>query len=336
MSDFLASLGPLGFTYRLGRLSDRLQDGGRRLYDSMSVPLEPSWHVLLLYLEHHAGASISEVATALQVSHPAVSELARRMETAGLITASDDPRDGRRRVLRLSPRARRLMPEFRAIWSAAAHELEAVIEATTGSDALAGLAIIEGELDDRDLDVRIAQRLASERVVQRRFEPTPAIHIRPLLDSDRQAVIHIARELVRTADTYAYDAAIDDDGLWRYWCPSAPGAGFAAVARDEVVGMFVIRPNNPGPGAHVANASYAVRADMRGMGIGRRMGEESLRIAADLGYRAMQFNTVVATNTNAIRLWRSLGFRIVGTIPGGFSLPDGRAVPHHIMFRSLP
>ena len=105
---------------------------------------------------------------------------------------------------------------------------------------------------------------------------------------------------------------------------------------DAVAGMFVIRPNNPGPGAHVANASYAVRADLRGMGLGRRMGEASLGLAADLGYSAMQFNTVVGTNANAVRLWRSLGFRIVGTVPDGFRLPDGSTVPHHVMHRALP
>ena len=103
----------------------------------------------------------------------------------------------------------------------------------------------------------------------------------------------------------------------------------------RVVGMFVIRPNNPGPGAHVANASYVVRADVRGIGLGRQMGEASLELAAELGYSAMQFNTVVSTNSNAVHLWRALGFRIVGTVPDDFRLPDGSTVPHYVMYRSL-
>jgi ribosomal protein S18 acetylase RimI-like enzyme len=104
----------------------------------------------------------------------------------------------------------------------------------------------------------------------------------------------------------------------------------------EVVGMLVVRPNIPGPGSHVANASYAVRADVRGIGLGRRMGQASAPMAVNLGYGAMQFNTVVSTNVQALQLWRSLGFRIIGTVPDGFRLPDGTLVPHFIMYRSLP
>ena len=122
----------------------------------------------------------------------------------------------------------------------------------------------------------------------------------------------------------------------RYWCPRGPGDGYVAEREGQVVGMFVIRPNHPGPGAHVANASYAVRADVRGLGLGRRMGEASLPIAPELGYRAMQFNAVVSTNVHAVRLWRSLGFRIIGTVPDGFRLPDGTTVAHYVMYRTLP
>ncbi len=78
------------------------------------------------------------------------------------------------------------------------------------------------------------------------------------------------------------------------------------------------------------------RADVRGIELGRRMGEASLKLAAALGYSAMQFNTVVSTNSHAVRVWRSLGFRVVGTIPDGFRLPDGSTVSHHVMYRSLP
>ena len=155
------------------------------------------------------------------------------------------------------------------------------------------------------------------------------------MEGDGEAVLHIAREPVRSADTYAPD--MEDDELWRYWCPlgAGPGAGFVAELVGQVVGTFVIRPNVPGPGAHVANASYAVRADVRGIGLGRQMGKASLSLAAELGYTAMQFSTVVSTNANAVHLWRSLGFRIVGTIPDGFRLPDASYVSHHVMYRAL-
>jgi L-amino acid N-acyltransferase YncA len=159
--------------------------------------------------------------------------------------------------------------------------------------------------------------------------------IRATQDQDRDAVVSIAQGLVNSADTYAYAPDTSEEALWAYWNPPAPGAGSVLLLDGEVAGVFVIRPNHPGPGAHIANASYAVCADKRGLGLGRAMGEASLALARQMGYRGMQFNIVVGTNRAALRLWRSLGFEVIGTVPGGFRLPDGRYVDHHIMFRSL-
>ena len=337
MTDHLASLGALGFTYRTRRLADRIAEAGRRFYAAVGLPLEPNWHALLLYLDTRDAVSVTEAASALRVSHPAIIEMARRMAANGLLQASPDPADRRRRVLALSDEGRRRLPEFKAVWAVIADELDEIIARSSGGDALSCLDGIESQLDEQELDGRVLDRLArSDEPVPRVRSSVDGVAIRPAAESDRGAVLHIARELVRSADTYAYDPAIGDDELWRYWRPTTSGHGFVAEHEGDVVGMFVIRPNVPGPGAHVANASYAVRADVRGMGLGRHMGEASLPIAAGLGYSAMQFNTVVSTNVRAVRLWRSLGFRIVGTVPDGFRLPDGIAVPYHVMYRALP
>jgi DNA-binding MarR family transcriptional regulator/ribosomal protein S18 acetylase RimI-like enzyme len=337
MPDHLASLGSIGFTYRLRRLADRIADAGRRLYLALGVPLEPNWHALLLYLDTHGPDSVTGAAEALRVSHPTVIEMARRMEAAGLVVTRPDAGDGRRRVLALSPEGRRRMPEFKQLWEVIGGELDEIIEATTGSDALAGLGTIEAQLDGHELDARVLRHLSDHADRTRSHaRATPACLIRPVAARDRAAVLHIGRELVRSADTYAFDPGIGDEELWRYWAPVAPGRGYVAELDGSIAGIFVIRPNIPGPGAHVANASYAVRADVRGLGLGRRMGETSLQLAAQLGFAAMQFNAVVSTNGRAVHLWRSLGFRIVGTVPDGFRLPDGRTVSHHVMYRALP
>ncbi|MEM9488021.1 MAG: GNAT family N-acetyltransferase [Myxococcota bacterium] len=189
-------------------------------------------------------------------------------------------------------------------------------------------------LSRRGLDQRVLERLDPPPARSSRGLPL-APEIRPMGPSDRSAVVAIAAELVRTGDTYAYAPDTSADELWHYWHPLSNGDSFVATVADEVVGMFVIRPNHPGPGSHIANASYAVRADQRGLGVGRAMGEASLVAARELGYRAMQFNIVVSTNRAAVRLWRSLGFRIAGTIPEGFRLPSGQYVAHHILFRQL-
>lgn len=336
MSDHLADIGTLGFTYRTRRLADRIADAGRRFYDTLDVPLEPNWHALLLYLDANGPVAVTEAASALRVSHPAIIEMSRRMEAKGLVTTAPDPADGRRRVLALSDEGRAQMPRFRQLWGVIGDELDEIIETTAGGDALSCLAGIEALFDEEELDARVLHRLErGEGPARPPRQPAP-VSMRPATTADRAAVLHIARELVRTADTYAYDPDIEDEELWAYWCPPARGSGYVAELDGTVVGMFVIRPNHPGPGAHVANASYAVRADVRGIGLGRQMGEASLGLAAELGYGAMQFNTVVSTNANAVHLWRSLGFRIVGSVPDGFRLPDGHTVPYYVMYRTLP
>jgi ribosomal protein S18 acetylase RimI-like enzyme len=85
----------------------------------------------------------------------------------------------------------------------------------------------------------------------------------------------------------------------------------------------------------VANAAFMVAPDARGQGIGRAMGEHCLNEARRLGYRAMQFNFVVSTNTSAIHLWERLGFKIVGTLPGAFQHPQKGYVDVYVMYRSL-
>ncbi|CAM2005207.1 GNAT family N-acetyltransferase [Acanthopleuribacter pedis] len=163
----------------------------------------------------------------------------------------------------------------------------------------------------------------------------PAITIRAMQESDRAAVLLMARELVAEGDTYAFDAAISDAALWAFWCPSAHGRGYVLVRDGEVIAMYMIRRNHAGPGGHIGNAGYAVRRDCRGQGLGGIMGRRSLDHARELGFKAMQFNIVLASNTAAVRAWLKLGFDIKGTIPDGFQLPDGSYTDFHIMYRRL-
>lgn len=334
-TDFTSSLGPLGLTLRLRRLADRLAEDGRQLYEDLNVGLEPHWYALLKLLQTEETLGVTQAASLLRLSHPSVVATSRKLEQAGLLVTEADPKDRRRRVLRLSAAAQERMPDFQRLWNTFGHALAELIEAG-GLDLLAALDAIETQLDQQGLGRRVHQRLeAAARSAGTKRRRDQAIEIRAIDPGDRGAVVHISRELVRSGDTYAFDGDIGDRELWRYWSPAPPGHGYVAVVDGAVVGVFVIRPNHPGPGAHVANASYAVRADVRGIGLGRRMGEASLELATELGFRAMQFNIVVGTNRPAIRLWRSLGFRVAGTIPEGFRLPDGRLVSHHIMYRSL-
>lgn len=102
-----------------------------------------------------------------------------------------------------------------------------------------------------------------------------------------------------------------------------------------VVGSYMLRPNQPGLGDHVANAGYVVSPEARNRGIARALCEHSLRTAADAGFVAMQFNFVVATNNSAVHLWTSCGFETVGRLPGAFRHARLGLVDVLIMYRRL-
>ena len=112
---------------------------------------------------------------------------------------------------------------------------------------------------------------------------------------------------------------------------------FTAVAKDggEVLGLYILHPNNVGRCGHQANASYAVASAARGRRIGEALVRHSLAAAAELGYRLLIFNAVVASNTRAIALYERLGFRRIGTVPGGFLLKDGSWSDTRLFYHEL-
>lgn len=141
--------------------------------------------------------------------------------------------------------------------------------------------------------------------------------------------------VVATGDTYPFPPDMAEDDARRAWMKEG-GREITFVARlgSEIVGSAYMKPNQPGLGDHVANAGWMVAPDRQGQGIGRRFAEHVIDRARELGYRGMQFNSVVATNTAAVALWESLGFEIVGTVPEAYRHPTG-LVPIHVMYRKL-
>ncbi len=110
---------------------------------------------------------------------------------------------------------------------------------------------------------------------------------------------------------------------------------YVACLDYTVVGTYILKPNQPGLGSHVANAGYMVKPGVHGQGVGRAMCEHSLAEAREAGFRAMQFNMVVSTNEAALALWKKLGFTIVGTLPKVFRHKKLGLVDAYVMHRFL-
>ena len=100
----------------------------------------------------------------------------------------------------------------------------------------------------------------------------------------------------------------------------------------EIVGLYILHPNNVGRCGHICNASYAVRKDVRGAHIGEKLVLDCIKMAKEKGFRVLQFNAVVASNVHALHLYERIGFTKLGVIPGGFRMPDGHyedIIPHY-------
>ena len=145
------------------------------------------------------------------------------------------------------------------------------------------------------------------------------------------SVIH---EVLRTGDTYPFVPETTREEAFHLWMEK-PQATYVAVLDDDIVGTYYIKANQAGLGSHVCNCGYMVRASARGKGIGRAMCQHSLDEARRLGFKAMQYNLVVSTNSGAVKLWQDLGFDIIGTLPKAFKHREKGFVDAFVMYQWL-
>ena len=158
------------------------------------------------------------------------------------------------------------------------------------------------------------------------------MHIREATIDDFEAIWPIFEDIVSRGETYAYARDTTRDEAARLWMTS-PRVTYVAEEAGAIVGTYFLKTNQDGPGDHVCNCGYMVAAAARGKGVASALCTHSQEIARELGYAAMQFNFVAATNTGAVRLWQKLGFDIVGTLPGAFRHPDQGFVDAYVMYK---
>lgn len=159
--------------------------------------------------------------------------------------------------------------------------------------------------------------------------------IRPASDGDWSQIWPFFDAIVKDGQTYAYPDDLTTDTARSLWLETAPGLTVVAVEGDAVLGSAKMGPNRPARGAHVATASFMVDPAARGNGVGRQLGEYVVEWARGEGYRSIQFNAVVETNTSAVKLWQDLGFQIIGTVPEAFEHRVHGLVGLHVMHLQL-
>ncbi len=167
------------------------------------------------------------------------------------------------------------------------------------------------------------------------FDVEDEVTIRAFTDQDWPGVWAVLRPVFRAGETYAVDPDITESAARYYWTVLPRTCQVAITQRGTVLATYYLKTNQPGPGSHVCNCGYIVDASARGQGIASRLCEHSQKVAKELGYKAMQYNFVAASNTGALRLWQRLGFTIVGTLPKAFAHPSQGLIDAHVLYKQL-
>jgi L-amino acid N-acyltransferase YncA len=182
---------------------------------------------------------------------------------------------------------------------------------------------LEGDEDHHPLDPPSLAALSSP------------LKIRPYAAADWPGVWALLEPVFRAGETFPHDPGITEEEAQVAWVGQSKAVMVAVDVAGAVLGTYYLRPNSLRLGAHVANAGYVVSVHCRRQGIGSRLCQHSLQLARRLGFRAMQFNLVVSTNSAGIRCWRRNGFQLVGTLPGAFRHKQLGYVDALVMFQGL-
>ncbi|UTM56023.1 GNAT family N-acetyltransferase [Photobacterium sp. CCB-ST2H9] len=157
---------------------------------------------------------------------------------------------------------------------------------------------------------------------------------REMTSSDFQQFWPTFQTIIQEQETYAFEPQMNVSQAYALWCEQ-PLRTFVCEQDGMLLGSYYLKANAMGPGDHVCNCGYMVTSEARGRGVAKAMCEHSQQIAVSLGFRAMQFNSVVSTNEAAVALWQKLGYQIVGTIPGAYRHRTLGYVDTFVMYKSL-
>ena len=160
------------------------------------------------------------------------------------------------------------------------------------------------------------------------------MNIREATEKDLDEIWPIFHEIVSAGETYAYPADTSKEQALDIWLKK-PRKTYVVEENGAILGTYYLKTNQAGPGSHVCNCGYMVSSRARGQGLATSMCRHSQRMAAELGYKAMQFNFVASSNEGAVRLWTKLGFDTVGILPKAFNHPVKGYVDALVMYKWL-
>ena len=160
------------------------------------------------------------------------------------------------------------------------------------------------------------------------------MNIRKATEIDIDQVWKIFSKVIETGDTYVFSPNTPKTDLKKHWFSDYMET-YVIEDNGQILGAYIIKPNQIDLGNHIANCSYMVSPNAQGKGIGKKLCEHSLKIAKENNFEGIQFNIVVSTNKGAVELWKKYGFEIIGTTSKGFRHPELGFVDTYIMYKDL-
>ncbi|WP_028470470.1 GNAT family N-acetyltransferase [Neptunomonas japonica] len=158
--------------------------------------------------------------------------------------------------------------------------------------------------------------------------------IREVTKSDFEEFWPCFERIIKAEETYAFEPDMNFQEAYQLWCKT-PLKSFAFVEGKQVLGLYYIKANAQGPSNHICNCGYMVNEQTRGKGIAKKLCQHSQQMAVTLGFKAMQFNSVVSSNKVAVSLWQQLGFNIIGTIPLAYRHRRLGYIDSYVMHKQL-
>ncbi len=158
--------------------------------------------------------------------------------------------------------------------------------------------------------------------------------IRIASSQDFEGIWEFFEGIVRAGSTYAYPVSMTKSEAFDVWM-NQPLHTYVAEEDAQILGTYYLKANFSGPAGHISNAGYMVSPLARGRGVAKAMCIHSQEMALEHGFKAMQYNCVVSSNTVAVNLWQALGFEIVGQLPRAFDHPEQGYVDVYVMYKWL-
>lgn len=297
--DFIKDLGLLALGSRLRRMSDRIMASGIVLYRHAGFEFEPTWFPVFRVLADRGELSVGECAHHLGLTHAAVSQMARKLVSRGLVTASRDVQDERRKVLSLSAKGQQLLPQLAELWD----DIEACIADAVEYSGVDILAALEG------LESAMAVSSLSDRVAERRRQRQ--LDVVQIVELDEALAPEFKRLNYEWLEKYFRVEPIDVEVLSH---PEAivndGGAVLFALSGGDTVGTVALMRD----GDEVELIKMAVTESWQGKGIGAKLLLAAIDRARDMGLDAL-FLITNSSLTPAVHLYRKHGFRVVQSEP---------------------